>query len=88
MKRRDQAQIIQDSRSEFAGKTVHNVHGFFHQPLCPGNVTVKSLGIDGGFLGQGRETHVDSREGLCDDIVQFAADFLALLLLRREYLAG
>ena len=40
------------------------------------------------LLFQGRQPDVDARQGLGDDIMQFAADALALFLLRRENLAG
>ena len=41
-----------------------------------------------GLLFQGRQPHIDARQGLGDDIMQFAADLLALFLLRRQNLAG
>jgi hypothetical protein len=40
------------------------------------------------LLFQGRQPHIDARQGLGDDVMQFAADFLSLILLRRENLAG
>ena len=48
----------------------------------------RPLVLSCGLLFQGRQPDVDARQGLGDDIVQFAADFSALLLLRRENLAG
>ena len=40
------------------------------------------------LLFQGSQTDVDAGQSLGDDIVQFAADFLSLLLLGRQNLAG
>jgi hypothetical protein len=81
---RESAQIVQHRRAQFAGELVHDVHGFFHQPLRAGDVAVEALGVDRGLLGQGRQPDVDAGQGLGDDIVEFAADFPALLLLRRR----
>ena len=48
----------------------------------------EALGVERGLLFQGRQPDIDARQSLGDDIMQFAADPLALLLLRRENLAG
>ena len=67
---------------------MHDVDRFFHQPLRAGDVAVQPLGVDRRLLLQGGQPDVDARQRLGDDIMQFAADVFALLLLRRENLAG
>ena len=49
---------------------------------------LEALGVDRGLRFQGRQPDIDARQGLGDDIMQFAADLLALFLLRRQKLAG
>ena len=80
----NQSQIIQHRRAQFARELMHDVHRFFHQPLRARDVAVKTLGVDRRLLGQGRQPDVDARQGLGDDIMEFAADFPAFLLLGRR----
>ena len=48
----------------------------------------RPLVLTRGLLFQGRQPDIDARQSLGDDIMQFAADLLALFLLRRQNLAG
>ena len=48
----------------------------------------EALGIDRGLRLQGRQPDIDARQHLGDDIMQLAADPLALFLLRRQNPAG
>ena len=50
--------------------------------------SVEALGVERGLHFQGRQPDIDARQGLGDDIVQFAADLLSLFLLRQQNLAG
>ena len=84
----NQPQVVQHRRAQFAGEPMHDVHRFLHQPLRAGDVAVEALGVERGLLFQGRQPDIDARQGLGDDIMQFAADLLALFLLRRQKLAG
>lgn len=47
-----------------------------------------SLVLSEGLLFQGCQPDIDARQSLGDDIMQFAADPLALFLLRQQKLAG
>ena len=84
----NQSQIVQHRRAQFPGKPMHDVHRLLHQPLRAGDVSLEVFGVVRGRLFQGRQPDIDARQGLGDDIMQFAADLLALFLLRRQKLAG
>ena len=84
MQCRDQAQVVQHRRAQFARELVHDIDGFFHQPLGAGDVPVQSLRVHQRFLFQHRQPDVDPRQCLGDHIMQFPADAFPLLLLRRE----
>ena len=84
----NQPQVVQHRRAQFAGELMHDVHRFFHQPLRAGDVAVQALGVGRGLLFQGRQPDIDARQGLGDDIMQFAADFPAFLLLGQRESGG
>ena len=48
----------------------------------------RPFGVDGCLFFQSRQPDIDAGQRLGDDIMQFAADLLALFLLRRQKLAG
>ncbi len=84
---RNQAEVVQHRRAQLAGKLMHDVHGFFHEPLRAGDVAVEAAGADRRLLFQDRQPDVDARQCLGDDIMEFAADALSFLLLRQDDLA-
>ena len=84
----NQPQVVQHRRAQFAGEPMHDVHRVLHQLLRAGDVSLKAFGVERGLFFQGRQPDIDARQGLGDDIMQFAADLLALFLLRRQKLAG
>ena len=61
---------------------------FSHHLLRAGDASLEALGVERGLRFQGRQPDIDARQGLGDFIMQFAADLLALFLLRRQKLAG
>ena len=84
---RDQAQVIEHGRAQLACEAVHDVHGFFHQPLGAGDLFVQCCDAACGLCFEGGEPHVDTRKRLGDYIMQLAADLAALLLLHGQQLA-
>ena len=84
----NQPQVVQHRRAQFAGEPMHDVHRLLHQPLRAGDFCSRPLVLTRGLRFQGRQPDIDARQGLGDVIMQFAADPLALFLLRRQKLAG
>jgi hypothetical protein len=67
---------------------MHDIERFLHHAVQAGNFALQGFGVAGGLMGEGRHGDVDADEGLGDDVMQFAADALAFLLLGVQNLMG
>ena len=88
VQRGNEPQVIEERRTQVAGKLMDDVHRFFDKALRVGDVLRKTLLAGAGLDLQGGKLDVYSGERLDDFIVKLTADLLALLLLGRENLAG
>ena len=84
----NQPQVIQHRRAQIPGKLMHDIHCLLHQPLRADDASLQAPGVTRGLLFQTCQAHIDARQRLGDDIMQFAADLLSLFLLHRQKLAG
>ncbi len=86
MKGGNKPQFVQEHRAQFTSEAMHDSHRFFHKLLRAGDFLLETIGVDRGLLCQGRQTDVDSRQGLGDFVMKLAADLLSFFLLRRQNL--
>ena len=84
----NQSQVVQHHRAQVPGEPMHDIHRLLNHPLRAGDLFLEAFGIDRGFRFQGRQPHIDTRQGLGNLIMQLMADLLAFFLLRHQELAG
>jgi hypothetical protein len=80
MKSGNKPQFFQEQRTQFTSEAMHDFHRFFHKLLRAGDFLLETTGVDRGLLCQGRQTDVDSRQGLGDFIMKLATDLLSFFL--------
>jgi hypothetical protein len=71
-------------RDDFAGCPPHDGSGSYHSLLRAGDVLLESLRVAPSFLLQRDQPHVDPQQRLGDLILEFLADRLAIIFLRRQ----
>lgn len=84
----DQPEVVEDGGTELAGELLDEVDRFFDEALGAGDVEIEAPGLELGLLLERGQPDGDAREGLGDDVVELAADFLTLFFLGGKDLAG
>jgi hypothetical protein len=74
--------------TEFTGEPFYAFHRFIHQLLRADNLFFEAVGVDRRRLFQRQQPDIDAQQRLGNLIMQVAADFLSLVLLRRQNLVG